>query len=238
MNGVVCHFTKTDKTSLASARIAKWLAERYDLEIHDRPDPEMVQDYDLAICVSSPSGFASPELREEIGEICAAAKRYVFAQNDYMTSQAGQIGKWMDMAGKDRKRRHVWSNMPHTCKNPWDTHINWNWLTWDPTSHDLDDQVVKGLSYYGACRKDREVYFQRFFAGDLPYSATISTTKRGAPKFQALGLSPEVVYEEPWKFQNELRRYQMLLYAEDKYTHRHYSHDRIQWSRNNGTGHN
>tara|TARA_R110000787_G_scaffold284710_1_gene398742 strand:- start:936 stop:1874 length:939 start_codon:yes stop_codon:yes gene_type:complete len=221
MKGIVCHFTKIDKTTLASARIANWIANRYDFDIIDRPSSEKVQDYEVAVCVSSPSGFADPELREQVGEICARAKHYVFAQNDYMTSQAGQIGKHFNLLGKDRTKRHVWANMPHVCKNPWDTYINWNMLTWDPQPH--KEPTVDGLFYYGACRKDREIYFKKYFGGEaeLPYHGLISTSKRGMNKFREV--APYANYIQPFSECKELGKYKMSLYIEDTRIHKYYN---------------
>jgi len=219
MKGIVCHFTKADKTTLASARIANWLCDRYGLGLMDREDLDQVQDYDLAICVSSPSGFASPKLREQIGETCARATRYVFAQNDYMTSQAGQIGTWFKKLGKDRNQRYVWSTIPRALKNPWDTYINWNVLPWKPYDYP-QHPFVRGLSYYGACRKGRIPYFEKFLNSNL-YPVTISTTTRGATKFKAI--CPDAVCEKPFEDQKSIGRYQLVLYAEDDYSHRNYS---------------
>lgn len=219
MNGIVCHFTKVDKTSLASARIALYLARKFGLKVLDRPNPDLVRDYDIAICVSSPSGFAPEELRQQVGEVCARAKHYVFAQNDYMTSQAGQIGKWFDKLGKDRSKRHVWANMPHVCKNPWDTYINWNMLTWSP--QELQEPAIDGLFYYGACRADRAIYFKKYFGGELPYRGVISTTTRGASKFRET--CPNAEYEGPFDDPVSIARFTATLYIEDTRIHRYYN---------------
>lgn len=225
MKGIVCHFTPTDKVHVASARIAVWLANRYGLDIIDKPDPEKVKDYDLAICVSSASGFADAELREQIGEICARAKHYIFAQQDFLTSQAGQIGKWFDILEKDRHTRHVWSTIHKTIKNPQDRYINWNRLTFSP----VEPQPVSktGLYYYGAARKGRLPYLEKYLGGDLPYEATVSTTKPGTKKFKLF--APDINYEEPFKELSHISKFQMSLYLEDDYSHRHYCSPANRW---------
>ncbi len=220
MNGIVCHFTPADRPAVASARITNWLAERYGLDICDSENPDQIKEHDLAICVSSASGFASAELREQIGEICALAKNYVFVQNDYLTSQAGQIGKYMDIYEKDRNKRRVWSTIPKACKNPWDKYINWNQLTWDPQN--IVPPVYDALFYYGAPRKGRLKYFERYFGGpQLPYDAVISTSTRTTNKYKAV-CNDEVQYIPPFEHHSVIGEYPMSIYLEDEVTNRKY----------------
>lgn len=220
MNGIVCHFTPADKPAVASARITNWLADRYGLEVCDRVDVMQLNEYPLAICVSSASGFASPELREQIGEICGRAKNYVFVQNDYLTSQAGQIGKYMDQYGKDRNKRRVWSTIPAACKNPWDKYINWNQLTWDPQN--VVAPTYDSLFYYGAPRKGRMKYFERYFGGpQLPYDAVISTSTRTTKKYMAV-CNDDVEYIPPFDHHSVIGEYPMSIYLEDELTNKKY----------------
>lgn len=227
MQGIVCHFTPVSNNRVASARISRWLAHRYGLDIIDSPAPEKVKDYELAICVSSASGFADPELREQIGEICARAKHYVFAQQDFLTSQAGQIGKWFDNLGKDRNKRHVWSTIPRTLKNKQDRYINWNMLTFKAQPCLPQKAEVPGMFYYGAARKGRLKYLERYFGGIPPYPVTISSTKPGIRKL--MEIAPAAEFVEPFEDLSEIGKYQATLYLEDEYSHKHYCSPANRW---------
>lgn len=219
MGNIVCHFTECKEGStIASARIVRFLEREFNCAVLDKPNAELVKDYDVAFCVSSASGFADPGLREQVGEVCARAKKYVFVQNEYMTTQAGQINKWFDRVGKPRHRT-VWSSILTAVKNPHDRHIDWNRLTWDPQP--FKDPEIDGLFYYGAPRSDREIYFQKWLGADKPYRKTLSCTSRAVKKFQAMGL--ETDFTGPMTSFKDIARYQSSLYVEDQHTHKHYN---------------
>lgn len=229
MTGIVMHYQKCKPGStLASARIARWLCGRYGFDLMDEPYRSGVENYrdledlpkvDYAFVVSSASGFADPDFREQVGWIAAHAGQYVFVQNDYMTSQAGQIGKHFDLMGKARSRI-VWSTIPSQCKSTRDAYINWNRLTWRPQPRETPTHF--GLLYYGALRRERIKYFKRYFSGDVPYLASISTSTRVSKKWKEFTAENVRLIEPFDDVIVGMQDHQMSIYLEDEKSHRHF----------------
>lgn len=237
--GAVCHYQKCwPGTTIASARISQMLARRYDFDLIDdvaSAEAARGRKYDYVIVVSSAPGFADQELRVIVGELTADAGCYLYAQNDYISAPGtGQISAAHRDRGKD-PHLVVWSTIPSVAEGyKWarkeSRYVNWNMLTWTPERRRGDPLAVAGgLAYYGAHRRDRVPYFERWLK-DADYPVTISTSTRVAGKWRAtVGERPRVLGPMSDAVAEMRDLGGCALYAEDQASHRRYMSPANRW---------
>ena len=220
------------KTSVASANIAKWLAEYLHLELVSRGGKFKHARYGTIFYVNSMGAFAEPELRTELAYMVKHCDTMVWVQNDYHIQPISQVQKVM--------RERGWA---HSCPfeywNPvtWTTtpdqihhlsershYVNWNMLTWKSvprtrTAGSAKKKREKALFYFGACRPGRKEYFKKYFI-DPPYDAKIMTT--GGDKYKALGITVPLLNGQRTDVIHETGKYEAALYIEDEYSHTTY----------------
>lgn len=191
---VIIHFNKiTASTTLASAQIVRYLSKKLDAVVLDQYNENFGEGkfwgnkFDVAFLVSSASGFATPEFREQVGEIMAHADIPIFCQNDYVNTIAGQVGKWFDKVGRPRTDIRNWSSVAPWIRKQGDEYINWNMLNMRYSSEGPPAfrPQYDGLLYYGAFRKGRMPYFSRWLSSDR-YEVHIGTTERARKSFDSL----------------------------------------------------
>lgn len=233
---VICHAGKVkDNALLASARIVRYLAERFDADIADDPASMHEADvrhypYEFCIVVSSAFNFSTAEMRDSLGSLVARSGTYVFVQNDYMTEPSGQIGTAFKALDKAHSRV-VWSTIPKRLEaeradKRRSTYVNWNMLTYQPQPEFLFKREPAALFYYGAHRRERVKYFQAWL-GDQHYQNNISTSTRVEKKWrETLGTLGATCSIYP-QMDNAITCMGALgtfgLYIEDEHSHKHYT---------------
>ena len=222
---IVVHLTKiTPTTTLASARIAKFLAKTLNLEIYDTAEkivelaPTIAR---VVYLVNGPPAFCS--FREELAQVILHCKTVVFVQNDYTIYPPSQVNKVMRNRGWVNDKGHVtppyrWGTIPKKGGD----YINWNALTFknlkQPAMH--DGCRDKGLFYYGAYREGRNDSFLRFFS-DLRTQLTISASVRAGRKFHVNFPHAHII--NPVKdIIDKCGGYRYGLYMHDNYSTKNY----------------
>ena len=90
---VVVHLTKcAEKTTIASAKIARFLAEAHDLPLVDGPG-QFKKQYRNIIYVNSMGAFAHADLRRELAVQSRNCDRLIYVQNDYNVHPISQVQK-------------------------------------------------------------------------------------------------------------------------------------------------
>ena len=232
-NICVVHLTYcSPKTSIASARVAQYLANHLNADLVDgiqRGRPFLHHTYDTILYVNSMGAFAEAELRLELADQIRRCKNLIYVQNDYTVQPISQVQKvlrdergWSFKQPFDTTPPYIWSNIPENATGPGNAYVNWNLLTWDPIPLEQIDfkNKVQGLMYYGSYRKDREPYFKRYFE-DAPYPVHISTNGKAIEKFKAL--APNMTRHGSWKSMKDLSKFAATVYIEDEHIHTHYN---------------
>lgn len=231
MRVAVIHFNKiTETTTLASARIARHIAAVTEGLLLDEYQPIHNGKFDVVFMVSSASGFASKEFRDQAGELMANAEVPIFCQNDYINTIPGQVGTAFKRIDRDKSVIRNWSSVSPWLRGPNDRYINWNMLNmthceeraWFLNRTDFAHWQT-GLLYYGAFRKGRMKYFSKYLSSEH-YPVIIGTTTRAQKSFDALcppgpagGAYVNSIRGTDMK---TLLPYKMGLYLEDERCHK------------------
>jgi hypothetical protein len=208
-NSCVVHFIKcSEKSSVASAKIARFIAKLLGVplihEIDDFKD-SAVFNKDLIFFVNSP--FVYCDFRKDFYEMIKVPdQRRVWIQNDY--------------ALEIRAPEPIfWTTIPDKfIKNPKDSYINWNQLSYIP--QDVNLSRTNGLMYYGAFRKGRLNYFEKYLK-DCLYPCFISTTPKHAPKFKEFNDKIIILKKFPSLIET-ISQYSASLYIEDNWSNKHF----------------
>src|SRR5580700_6848449 len=74
---------------MASARIAKWIADELGIELWDDPKKIVYKPIDELYFVYGMVAFC--KFREEIGKLAPFVKKYIFCENDYLGCHLTQL---------------------------------------------------------------------------------------------------------------------------------------------------
>lgn len=161
----------------------------------------------------------------DVKEICAFLDRHsesslYWITNDYLLNLNNDVAKIL------RKRGVV-----TVCSYPAPKRSRRGWMTWRTLN--INALIYKGLRplgiaerpysivYYGMYRKDREIYFERYFYRDL----VVSTSPRNVSLFKALGVKAHFGTPFYWHAKGSLlQRCLFSLYLEDAFSHSHYTY--------------
>jgi hypothetical protein len=132
---------------------------------------------------------------------------------------------WKDV--KEGKRRYeVIANHPAAASKVVKKYVdNWhivnlNALCFNPyPPSNTAERVTDKIIYYGSFRKDRAIYFQKYFNSDC---VIVSTHNKNVEKLSALGCYPTAIPRIDWHV-GGLFPYAYSLYIEDVKTHTHYN---------------
>ena len=239
----VVHLTKcAAQTTIARARIAKYIATMFDLPLVDQPGLWQKQ-YKNIIYVNSMGAFAPPELRLELAQQARACDKLIYVQNDYNVHPISQVQKvvrdergWSHDFPFTTGDIYLWSTVPDYCCKPGDRYINWNALTFNEA---VPNALLRGaqpavLFYWGACRPRRLGAFRRLRLG-------VDSVKRGPVIISCAGMvqrkfleaagdcvltHPQTPYTpdhvdfcRPFKDLGELAAYGATVYMEDEASH-------------------
>lgn len=218
----VVHTTKcAENTTIASARIARFLADKlgcplYDGTRFDRPHVPYRMFY-----VNSMGAFADPEQRELMRVMAHWCDQLIYVQNDYTIHPISQTQKVMRARGWSHDFPfHVgpvlWTTVPGFMVKEQDSYINWNALTYDPLPLHQDDRE-RGVVYWGSYRQDREDSFQKYL-GEVRYPVHLCCATPVSKKFQEK-LGRGFFNWGKWKEVDELNRFEATVYIEDDKQH-------------------
>ena len=209
----VIHFTPcTATTTLASSRIARYIADKTFALLIDNEDMAATMrntEFDVLFVVNGPFGFCG--FRDEVAQIVGNAKRLIWVQNDYALKVPSQI-KQHDF--------EVWTTVQDVSESALaNRYINWNQLTFYPEMWKKlrDKHQYEGLFYYGAFRQGRVKSFNRYLKSKL-YPIHISTTATN--KFQEAGYAEmNIKYFGPFKSPAQMGLFKSTVYVEDDHSH-------------------
>ena len=240
----VVHLTKcAEKTIIASANIAKFIASELELPLVDGPG-SFTKDYRNIIYVNSMGAFAHPELRKELSQQARHCENLVYVQNDYNVHPISQVQKvvrdergWSHDFPFHKGNIFLWGTIPEYLCKPGDVYLNWNQLTWKPLPRvePISGPYSGSVFYWGAWRPGREDAFARLLYGcygheEIP--VVISCAKKVQNKFSEIPAdyvgspynSPtQVDYVKPFRSLEELRQYGCTIYMEDETSNKVYT---------------
>tara|TARA_R110002110_G_scaffold13198_3_gene63316 strand:+ start:337 stop:1353 length:1017 start_codon:yes stop_codon:yes gene_type:complete len=234
---VVVHLTKcADKTTIASAKIAKFISDEYELPLVDGPG-QFKKQYRNIIYVNSMGAFAHPDLRRELAEQARHCDRLIYVQNDYNVHPISQVQKvvrdergWSHDFPFTKGEIFLWGTVPEFVFKPGDLYLNWNQLTYTPSPRrePHSGPYSGSVFYWGACRPGRKDAFARLLFGcygHANFPVVISCATKVRNKFAEIpesytGLQherpTEVSFVRPFKSIEELQQYGCTIYMEDE----------------------
>lgn len=233
---VIYSFAKYKKDSMvASHRISKYLSDFIGCPI---VDDERIADHpaNVLIIVNSAYLYAQKVL-PYLAEKVVKADRIIWVQNDYsivppkITSNGTSPFRrcFVEREELGKERMSFWSACEDVCTpgkefrghypGPLSTYMNWNVLTYyEPETEPIKEHNGR-LLYYGAFRANRRPYFDRYFdEPEIP--VTISAPNM---KFVDEYYSFLIEHEEKLDLKNEIKKFGLGLYLEDKYSHRYFT---------------
>lgn len=236
MKTKIFSFVKISENSIvASVRIARFISETLDLAIIN---DESISDepLDILIIINGAYAFSGPSILASLGKAIEEAGRVVWVQNDYTVIPP------KDESGAESPFRKAFRNRFAAGKpatDYWTTcldmsrpgvaktghrigersrYINWNALTtWVMKSKTMSTRKhSESLIYYGAFRKDRVHYFDRYFAA--PTVPTVISCPNN--KFDHY---TRVIHETKLEsLPDYISEFGLGLYLEDKRSHREF----------------
>lgn len=160
----------------------------------------------------------------DVNEICAFLNRHsesrlYWITNDYSLNLNNDVAKIL------RKR-----GVETICSFPSPKRSRRDWMTWRTLN--LNALIYKGICplalserpyeiiYFGMYRKDREIYFERYFDKNI----ILSTSPKNVTLFKALGILAKFALPFQWHERGSLlQRCRFSLYIEDVFSHGNYT---------------
>lgn len=216
----------SDEGVTVSNRVAKWLSDLMRWPLTWREDQLPTEPLDVLVLVGGTYTFC--KCLQQTAPMIERAERIIWLQNDYTVYPPIDDGAAQSPFRRAFVRRREQGKAPvdywTTCreyadKTPQSRLINWNQLMWKPDvgswSPDGED-----LFYYGSYRKDREVYFDKYFLNPT-VPVWVSAMGKKFDKYR----SDKVYVEDRTplnRFFVELGRHGLGLYIEDRRSHVRY----------------
>jgi hypothetical protein len=238
MKAKIFSFVKVSESSIiASVRIARFVSETLGIPICWDASIREGECLDVLIIINGAYAFSGSEVLESLGEAIQTSKLVVWVQNDYTIIPPKDESGAESPFRKAFRLRAEWGLHPviywTTCKDmarpgvaksghrigDYSGYINWNSLTMEPfKAKPMGDRVAaNSLIYYGAYRKDRAKYFDRYFKSPLVDTVISCPTK----KFEAqyVGLLHLQFETKLVNLYDYISEFGMGLYLEDKKSH-------------------
>jgi hypothetical protein len=236
MNAKIFSFVRvSDQSIVASVNIARFVSTTlgdipicWDGTVDDEP-------LDVLIIVGGAYAFSKGDTLERLGHTIETAGSVIWIQNDYSVIPPKDIAGAESPFRKAFRNRYERTNAPsvsfwttvevmskpgvspsgHLC-GPHSTYINWNVLAFN--NHPLrpwDERVAAdALLYYGSMRKDREKYFDRYFASPVVSTFFSCPTSKAAERYPFLTHETKIE-----SLMDYLSSFGLGLYLEDRKSH-------------------
>lgn len=144
--------------------------------------------------------------------------KFYFLTNEYNLNINWAFEKFLRKNGYDVIANHVESGSSVREYNNYHT-VNLNLLLFKGRNKPIKKKY--DLIYWGSYRKNREVYFEKYFDKNM----MLSTSSKNLKKFRKIGCESVGINKLEWKKNAEtLNLFKYTLYIEDQKTHEHYSH--------------
>lgn len=218
MNYII-HFTKcSDRTTLASAKIAKFLQDETGYFLIDNKDSlKAVTKIKTILIVNSPIAFCDfrLELIELLKNSCSEQTKIIWIQNDFAIAIPSLISKNCSIT-------EVWTTIQNNPKMKYPVkYINWNAVTFKPIPNLKPIKERKqGLFYYGAYRQGRILDFKKYLDSDK-YPVFVSASTQAIFKFSQE--FPSAKCFKPFNSIKQIQDFSATLYIEDEYSHNIYT---------------
>lgn len=212
---IVAHMTPVvPESTIASARIANFIATELGYTLVDRAENVPIGPIERLVIVNGPMAFCG--FLDELGGMVLRAKQVVWAQNDYTlhppAAESNAKSPFRAAFAARSLRPTYWTTVLNNVQEGSDAYVNWNQLTWAPIEPS-NSTTTPELLYYGAYRTQREEAFKRFFDTPL-YQTLVSTTVIRGKKFRAL--NPNIIIVPPFKTVADYAHCRLSLYIADK----------------------
>jgi hypothetical protein len=232
-------FVKVSPDSIvASTRIATFISDITGLPItwgSDIADEPL----DILVIIGGAYAFAGKETLEALGSAIVSARRVVWVQNDYTIIPPKDESGAESPFRKAFRIRHTSAAAPidywTTCQDmsrpglalsghrigPGSSYVNWNALTVQVRQFvPLEERsCADWLVYYGAFRKDRERYFDRYFNAPYIDSLFSCPTAKARERYTNSLVHHETRIVELYAY---LTNFGLGLYLEDRLSHQSY----------------
>ena len=145
-----------------------------------------------------------------------------YITNEYNLGEPRILWRYIKEHGK---RYEVIANHPAEASKVVKKHVekwhivNLNALCFNPYPTSTIERINDKVLYYGSFRKDRIIYFQKYFNSDL---VLVSSHIKNLDKFKNINCYPNLIPRIDWHI-NGLFPYAYSLYIEDSKTHTHYN---------------
>lgn len=229
MKECVLHTTPArERTTNASSRIARYLAEKLKAPLYDGEIPKFREHVDRIFYVNSMGAFATPEFREAVKPLVQECSELIYVQNDYTIHPISQTQKifrardWAHDFPFNTKYPILWSTVKNYLVKPTDSYVNWNQLTYQPLDLNAIPQRKPAVVYWGSYRQGRAEAFKRYFTTQH-YITILLCVSAVYRKFNDhLGVPTRMYQAKPWYAVEDLAQYEATLYIEDEDQHREF----------------
>jgi hypothetical protein len=217
--------------SLANTRTAQFVAKELGLPLVCGPEIADHQNLDVLFMVAGV--FMYCRVLPQVAKCIETAKRVVWIQNDYTIQPPKDDGDAESPFRKAFRTRRAnglpptdfWTTMKAAAdRTEFSAYLNWNCMAYEGIT---DEQFQSSweakyptVFYYGADRAGRQIYFDRFFRGQAA-PLIIGSFSRSMGRYD---VDADVISAFPRRqFFDNLGRYQMGLYLEDRKSHKEFT---------------
>lgn len=207
----VIHATKCSQTAtLASGKIAMFLSEYLNIPLVDdkKHFSKNKRKYKYLFIVSSLFNWC--HFLDDLKKLISNADKIIWVQNDYAIKPPKL---WQN------KIYSVWTTIKFLENDEKTFYINWNKLLYIDIPNLYHNKIDK-LFYYGAFRKKRIKYFEKYFI-DPEYKMAISASHKAKRKYYDINSNIDIV--PPCKNLTQIiAKYAATIYIEDTWSHENY----------------
>lgn len=231
MKQAVFHTTRcAEPTTVASARVARYLSEKLNCPLYDDKVPS--EHYERIFVINSMGAFSSAEFRLALADQVKECRQLVYCQQDYTIHPISQTQKVMRARGWShdfpfKSGPILWTTVPRFLCKPQDSYVNWNCLTYQPLENDGERRV--GIVYWGSFRQDRAESFARYFntaaywktflCAPQVYKKFYNSVSDESSKIITVAYRTTMANLGQWKHIEQLAEYEATLYLEDDKQH-------------------
>lgn len=222
---------------VASTRIASFVAETLGADVVS--DESIADTHDVLVIIGGAYAFAGNDVLTALGTAIVNSRRVIWVQNDYTVIPPKDESGAESPFRKAFRTRHAaamspvdyWTTVETMSRpgiarsghriGPGSAYVNWNVLTTDVQSFTpiKERSNTDWLVYYGSFRKDRERYFDRYFAAPHVDSLFSCPTSKARERYTNVLVHHETRLGELGPY---LTNFGLGLYLEDRKSHDEY----------------